>query len=94
VPQGKVRILHSTAPYRVPAPRPGQKLLSHDGFVPTPAPEGPDGFEQLVLEIAQTEERLALMKDRLALLRARTKKKRNSMATLERIRPEPVKVRR
>ena len=93
MPQGKIRILHSTAPYRPPAPQPGQRLLSHDGFKPPPAPENPDGYERLVLEIAQTEARLALMKDRLATLRARAKKKSNKMATVEKIKPQPVRQR-
>ena len=93
MPQGKIRILHSTAPYRIPAPRPGQRLLTHDNFVPTPAPESPDGFEQLEIEIAQTEQRLMLMRERLALLRERAKKKRNTMATVSKIKPQPVKAR-
>ena len=86
-------MLFSSAPYRVPAPRPDQRLLTHDSFVPTPAPENPDGYERLVSEIAQTEARLALMKDRLATLRARAKKKRNTMATVEKIKPQPVRQR-
>jgi hypothetical protein len=93
MPQGKVRVLFSSAPHRPPAPRRDLKLLSHADFPPPPPPpppSGPDGFQQLELEIMLAEERLALMKSRLVTLRARAKKQGNRMARVSKVKSAAV----
>jgi hypothetical protein len=96
MPQGFARLLISGAPYRAPAPLPyrDQRLrLTHADFPPTPPappPSGPDGFQQLELEIKLAEEILALMKSRLVTLRARAKKQGNRMATVSKVKSAAV----
>lgn len=78
MPQGHIQILTSGAPPR--RPRPGQLLLTHGD-------RQPDGFEVLEMEIADTEMRLKLMRQRLAKLRSRAKKRRPSMAAISKLEP-------
>ena len=73
MPQGAIRVLISGAP---PRPRGGQLLLTH-------GPRQSDGFEVLEMEIAETEMRLKLMRQRLAKLRAR--KRKPSMAAISKL---------
>ena len=83
MPQGRVKILVSGAPYRPPK-RAAQLLLTHDDWRP---PET-DGYERFEAEIAMVEWRLGLMKDRLAKLRAR---KALKLVTISKVEAEPVK---
>lgn len=84
----------SGAPYRPPGPRPGQRLIEHEGFVPTPKPESLDGYEALEREIAMAEEKLELMRGRLSLLRSRAqRRRRKTSVSIEKI-AAPAMVRR
>ena len=71
-PQGRARILVSSAPYRPPSPR-VRPLLTHADFPPRP-PRPTDGLEVLEAEISMTEWRLNLDEERLVKLRARKAK--------------------
>lgn len=78
MPQGRCRILVSSAPYRPPK-RAAQLLLTDSSWQPRPT----DGLEALEQEIALVEFRLDLMKDRLAKLRARRALKLVTISKME-----------
>ena len=91
MPQGVCRVIYSGAPFRPSRVR-GRKLLTHPDFPPTPPPVD-DGFGQLEREIAAAEVKLEAMRDRLATLRQRVKRRRKpAMASIEIVKPTPVPV--
>ena len=93
MPQGRARFIYSGAPHRPSPPPVGQRLLTHDGYAPPPKIEIPDGLQALEAEIASTEERLALMRERLGTLKLRDLQRRPTMASVNRVR-EPLVGRR